>query len=73
MEVVHNRRTYVDNFFAELLRHKAIMCYELTESFLKLADAKEFEAAMTAETQKPKPNHVKDMLHIEGIVAIYLD
>ena len=68
---MRSRLKYLQNFFDELLRHKAIMCYELTERFLRVISAKEIEAFLAAEDQKKGPCSVREMTHSDGTVFYY--
>lgn len=62
------QKIYLKHFFDDLLQHKAIMCYELTEKLLKVTDIKELEAAYETEKQKKPPNGLRDIYHFNGSV-----
>lgn len=55
-------------FFDDLQKHKAIMCYELTEKFLKIQEAGDIDAVLAAENMKKEPSTIKDLIHFDGNV-----
>ncbi len=69
VEVLKSRRRYLQSFFDELVRHKAVMCYDLTQTFLKEISPVKLEAALSSEADKKGPLSVKDMTHFDGIVS----
>ena len=67
-EVIGYRKRYLQSFFDELLRHKAIMSYEIMEKFLKTDNESELESILASEVEKKEPNNVKEMIHMDGTV-----
>jgi hypothetical protein len=65
---VQYRKGYVQSFFDEIIKHNSILCYELTEIFLKEPDSVQVEAALSIESKTKGPILVKDMIHIDGTV-----
>jgi len=67
-EVLRTRKKYLQLFFDDLIQHKGIMCYELTEKFLKITDEKELDQIFLQEANKKAPINIKDMFHFNGNV-----
>jgi len=65
------QKKYLQRFFYDLLQHKGIMCYKLTETLLKTNDSKELEGAFVAEKQKKAPSSIKDIYHPDGSVLLF--
>jgi hypothetical protein len=64
------QKKYLQHFFDDLLQHKGIMCYKLTETLLKTNDNKELEGVFVAEKQKKAPSSIKDIYHPDGSVLL---
>jgi hypothetical protein len=71
-EVISYRKKYLQSFFDELIRHKAIMCYNLTETFLKEEDPANVDSVMCVELKAKAPEYVKEMTHVDGLAHVKL-